>query len=69
MRSKHFTIEKVENGYLIEDDSKTWIADSIYNVGEIVKEIAKLIDGKDDLNELDKAVEDLLAERKVDDGR
>lgn len=69
MRTAHITIEKVENGFVIEHECKTWVAERPYDARQIVENIITGLDDKDDLAELDKAVEDLLADRKVDDGR
>jgi len=70
MRATHINIEKVENGWIIENDGKTWIAESSYQAGEIIKPIINALDGKDDLDDLEAAVAALADEREaVTDGR
>jgi hypothetical protein len=60
MRDIRINIEKAENGFVVEAMDKTWIADSGHKVGEVVREICLLLDGKDDLREFEKGVEEFV---------
>jgi len=67
MRATHINVEKVENGYIVESDGKTWIAESLYDIGEICKTLSSRLDGKDDLEEFEKSVEEFVDAMKGGD--
>jgi hypothetical protein len=70
MRTAHITIEKVENGFVIEHDCKTWVAERPYDARQIVENIIIGLDGKDDLEEFEKGVEEFVDAMKGEaDGR